>query len=272
MFIDHYGIHLGSFYLRFYGIIIMFGVLAASLLTQRELRRRGEDPELVWDCLTWLLIGGIIGARLWHIFTPTPALVAQGITAWYYLTHPLDAIAIWRGGLGIGGAVLGGALALWLFTRRKNLSYSLWVDSIAPGLALAQAIGRWGNFINQELYGAPSNLPWAIPIDPQNRLPGYEQFERFHPLFLYESIWNFANMLFLLWLGRKYAHKLKSGDIFLVYLMTYPFGRFMLDFLRLDAARLETLNINQTVMAITFVCAGVALWLRHRQSQPTEAS
>ena len=168
------GFQIGPLNIRFYGIIIMIGALAAAWLASVEARRRGEDQELVWDALVWVLIGGIIGARIWHILTPPPTMVAQGITTQFYLTHPLDALAVWRGGLGIPGAVMGGVLALYVFCRRKGQNFLLWADIATPGLALAQAIGRWGNFVNQEIYGLPTNLPWAIRIDPQHRLPGYQ--------------------------------------------------------------------------------------------------
>ncbi len=193
-------------------------------------------------------------------------MVEQGVTTWYYLTHPLDAIAIWRGGLGIPGAVAGGALALYLYTRKREISFLLWIDIIAPGLALAQAIGRWGNFVNQEVYGRPSNLPWAITIDPRYRLPEYRDIATYHPLFLYESIFNLLNMGFLLWLTRKMAHKLKQGDIFLSYLVTYPMFRFFLEFLRLDASLVGGVNANQTLMLIiALAAAGLIIW-RHRET------
>ncbi len=260
------GFQVGPFFIHFYGILIMLGALAAAWLATVEARRRGIDPDYVWDMLSWLLIGGIIGARLWHIFTPPPSMVAQGLTTGWYLTHPLDAIAIWKGGLGIPGAVIGGAIVLFFYVRRHKMSFATWVDIIAPGLALAQAIGRWGNFFNQELYGAPTNLPWAIYIDPQHRLPEFQNQAYYHPTFLYESLWNLANMGFLLWLGRsKYASKLKQGDIFLIYLIVYPIGRFLLEFLRLDSSRLAGINANQTLMAIVCVCSIIALLIRHRQ-------
>ena len=136
---------------------------------------------------------------------------------------------------------------------------------VAPALALGQAIGRWGNFFNQELYGSPSNLPWAIEIQPQNRLPGYEGEATYHPLFLYESLWNFGIVILLLWLGRKYDDRLINGDLFLIYLITYPLGRFLLEFLRLDPARVGGININQTLMLLVMLVAtGVLIW-RHRK-------
>ncbi len=175
-----------SFHIYFYGILITLGVVAATLLARAEAKRRGQDPEIIWDMLFWVVIAGIVGARIWHVLTPPPSMIAQGITTQYYLTHPLDMIDIRKGGLGIPGAVAGGVLALWIYTRRKKLSLITWLDITAPGLALAQAIGRWGNFFNQELYGAPTNLPWKIYIDPAHRLPGFENVAYYHPLFLYE--------------------------------------------------------------------------------------
>jgi phosphatidylglycerol:prolipoprotein diacylglycerol transferase len=268
LFIDRYGIGYGTTYIiRFYGLIIMLGVLAAVLLSRRQAKRWGEDPERVWDLLIWLLIFGVIGARLWHIFTPSPSLVERGIDTWYYLTHPLDAIDTRKGGLGIPGAVIGGALALYVYSRRHHLSFARWTDIIAPGLVLAQAIGRWGNFFNQELYGAPTNLPWAVYIEPAFRLPGFENFSYFHPLFLYESIWNLINMGILLWISDRFRPKLKPGDVFLVYLILYPITRFTLEFWRLDSSLVAGVNANQWFMVIVGVIAVALLVIRHRKGQ-----
>jgi len=264
------GIRIGGLVIHYYGILIMIGALAGSYLASREARRRGQDNEMIWDLLPWLLIGGIIGARIWHLLTPTASQVALGITPYYYLTHPLDAMAIWRGGLGIPGGVLGGVLALWIYTRKYRLSFGLIADIAAPGLALAQAIGRWGNFVNQEVYGAPSNLPWAIFIDRLYRLPGYENIERYHPLFLYESIYNLFNMALLLWISRRFAGWLKNGDVFLFYLVIYPAGRFMLEFLRLDTSPLGSINANQTIMGLIAVAAAAALIWQHRGKKLSE--
>lgn len=260
--------NIGPLAIHIYGILIMLGAVGAAFIAAWQARKHGVDPDLVWDMLPWLLIGGIIGARLWHIFTPPPSMVAQGITAGYYLTHPLDAIAIWKGGLGIPGAVIGGALALWIYTRAKHISFLNWVDFIAPGLALAQGVGRWGNFFNQELYGQPTNLPWAVFIDKNHRLPEFANVGYYHPLFLYEFFWNLANMGFLIWLSSRFSKRLKPGDVFLVYLIIYPFGRFMLEFIRLDAAQVAGINFNQTVMAVIMVVAAAALVIRHILSRP----
>lgn len=258
------GIQIGPLTIHFYGVIIMLGALAATWLSAVEARRRKINHEIVWDLLPWLLVGGIIGARLWHVFTPPASMVAVGRTTAFYLSHPVEILKIWEGGLGIPGAVMGGALALYIYTRAKAMSFGTWIDIIAPGLALAQAIGRWGNFVNQEVYGAPSNLPWAIFIDPAHRLPEFIDVSRYHPLFLYESIYNLLNMAVLLWVGRKFANRLRTGDIFLAYLVIYPVGRFFLEFLRLDPSPVAGVNINQTIMGVIAVAAVVALVLRHR--------
>ncbi len=259
------GFQLGPIYIYFYGIILMIGALAAAFLAEREARRRGLDSEIIWDAFIWVLVGGIIGARVWHILTPPPSMVAQGITTSFYLTHPLDALAIRRGGLGIPGAILGGAIALYLFSRRRKLNFLILIDIAAPAVALGQAIGRWGNFVNQEVYGAPTNLPWKIYIAPQNRLPQYKDVAYYHPLFLYESIYNLINMFFLLWVSRRFADRLKPGDVFLIYLITYPIGRFFLEFLRLDASQVAGLNANQTIMAVVAIASATTLYIRHRQ-------
>ncbi len=259
-------------HIYFYGIIIMLGAVAATFLVGAEAKRHGLNPEIVLDMLIWVVIAGIIGARIWHILTPPPSMVAQGITTQYYLTHPLLMLDIRNGGLGIPGAVFGGVLAMWIYTRGKKLNFATWLDLAAPGLALAQAIGRWGNFFNQELYGAPTNLPWKIYIDPLHRLSGFENVAYYHPLFLYESLWNLANMAILLWLSHRFSERLKAGDIFMGYLVIYPVGRFLLDFLRLDASRVAGINANQTLAAIVaVVAAGLLIW-RHLPSRSKKST
>ncbi|MGA2503872.1 MAG: prolipoprotein diacylglyceryl transferase [Anaerolineales bacterium] len=253
-----------SFHVYFYGILITLGVVAAAFLGQAEAKRRGMNPEFIWDALFWVVLAGIIGARIWHILTPPPSMVAQGITTEWYLMHPLDMINIRNGGLGIPGAVIGGALALWIYCRRKKISFLTFADVVAPGVALAQAIGRWGNFFNQELYGLPTNLPWKIYIDPLHRVAGYQNYDYFTPLFFYESVWNVINMGLLLLLARRFSKWLKPGDIFLIYMVMYSIGRFFLEFLRLDAAQVGGINFNQTFVIIVAVVAGLVFFLNHR--------
>jgi len=268
------GIVIGQITIRFYGILLMLGAVAGAFLAVREAKRRGYDPGIVWDLFVYLLIGGIAGARIWHILTPPPS---SGFTTSLYLSHPLDMLTIWKGGLGIIGAIIGGLIALFIFSRRTGINFAEWTDIGAPSLALGQVIGRWGNFINQELYGFQTNLPWSIFItDPKARVAPYNDLlqypldvTRFHPLFLYESIWNLMNMFLLIWISRKYADSLKHGDVFLAYLIVYPVGRFFLDFLRVDASMVWGINMNQTIMAFVAVFAAIWLYLRHRKVETT---
>jgi phosphatidylglycerol:prolipoprotein diacylglycerol transferase len=152
-----------------------------------------------------------------------------------------------------------------LYTRRNKLDFITWVDIAAPALPLGQAIGRWGNFVNQELYGKPTDLPWGIYIEPQYRLPAYADVERFHPIFLYESVLNLLICLALLYVARKYVDRLRPGDLFLFYLALYPTVRFLLEFIRLDSSGFGNLNINQTVAAATALVAVIALAARNRR-------
>ncbi|MBG0771345.1 MAG: prolipoprotein diacylglyceryl transferase, partial [Anaerolineaceae bacterium] len=260
------GFQLGPLTIRYYALIMLGGIIAAAILSYFHAKRQGKNPDVILDSLTWIVLGGVIGARIWHILTPTASNVEQGITTMYYLTHPLDAIAIWKGGLGIPGAIAGGALAFYLYARKRKLHFGEWADVFAPGLALGQAIGRWGNFINQEVYGSPSTLPWAITIDPAYRLPEFKDIATYHPLFLYESIFNLLNMGFLLWLSRKFADKQKGGDVFLTYLISYPIFRFFMEYLRLDSSMVGGINANQTLMLVIAVASAGFLTRRHRET------
>lgn len=257
------GFYIGSFQIYYYGIIIMLGALAAAFLANRLAKSFGEDGERIWDILPWALAAGIVGARLWHVFTPTASDLARGLTLNYYLSHPLAIFNTRSGGLGIPGAVIGGVIALLIYCRVKKISFLRWVDFIVPGLALAQAIGRWGNFINQEVYGSPSNLPWAITIDPAHRLPGFENVATYHPLFLYESLWNLLNAAILVILMIRFTKWLKTGDIFLIYLVTYPGMRFLLEYIRLDPSPVAGINANQTSMGIIALVSLALLIYRH---------
>lgn len=255
------GFNLGPFTIHYYGLVIIAGILIALVLVKTRAARQGKSLDFLLEALPWVFVGGVVGARIWHILTPPQSMVARGITTRYYLTHLLDAIAIWKGGIGIIGSVLGGCLALILYARSRGEDSAFWLDILAPGIALAQAFGRWGNFINQEVYGLPSTLPWAITIDPQHRLAEYSQIATYHPLFLYESLWSLLNMVLLLYLGRKYQNRLAPGSIFLVYLIFYGAGRVGLEFLRLDISSALGVNINQLAMAIVVLAAGIGLLL-----------
>ncbi len=266
------GIQIGPLFIRFYALFIITGALIGAWLASKLAEKDGQQSDTIWDLLPWLLIAGIIGARLWHVFTPSASNAAMGITTENYLKHPLQILEIWKGGLGIPGGVIGGAIAMAIYCRKKKMHFGQWADYIAPGLLIAQGVGRWGNFVNQELYGSPSNLPWAIKIDPQYRLPGFEAVERFHPLFFYEFALNLiaAGILLLLVNANRKKRFLFKGDIFLLYLVFYPVIRFGLEFLRLDPSAVSGYNINQTVMGIVAISAIVALLVRHLVAKPKD--
>lgn len=262
------GIIIGPFFLHYYGLIIMIGVLAGVSLAMYVGKKRGFTQDDYWDMVPWMLIPGILGARLWHVMMPS---VSSGLTFSWYLQHPGEIFAVWKGGLGIPGGVIGGVWGIWLFCRRKKYNFADFIDTIAVGLPLGQAIGRWGNFVNQELYGRPSTLPWAITIDPAYRIPEYADKATYHPLFLYESIYNLLVCCGLLLLDRSKKVRLKKGSLFLIYLIAYPVGRFFLEFLRLDTAQIGGINMNQAVMAVTAVVSAIALVLRERSSKSSKS-
>lgn len=257
-------ISIFDFKIYYYGLILMGGVVAGLILVKRQATMNKLDENFLFDAVPWILFGGIVGARLWHIFTPPPSMIAQGFTTEYYLKNPLAALNIRAGGLGIPGAVIGGLLIFLWFSWRKNQPFLEWIDVIAPAIPLGQAIGRWGNFVNQELYGAPTDLPWAIYIDPSHRLSEFADVATYHPIFLYESLWNLASVFVLLWISKNYRGWLKKGDVFLLYLISYPLIRIILDFFRLDASQLGGLNANQAFMIVVIIFAIFMLAWRHR--------
>ncbi|MCH2539573.1 MAG: prolipoprotein diacylglyceryl transferase [Anaerolineales bacterium] len=261
MAIDSLGIQIGGLYIRYYGLIIVTGAIAAGYLAAHEAKRRKLDPNFVWDALMWTLLGGILGARLYHVITPPPSMMPPGSPNPYF-QNPISILWIWKGGLGIPGGLVGGAFTLWAFSRNRNQPFALWADVASPGLLLAQSIGRWGNFINQELYGLPSELPWAIHIAPRNRVQRFAQYESFHPLFLYESVLNIMGCLILLWATRRYARNLQHGDIALGYFVIYPTIRFFLEFIRVDSSQVAGINANQSLMAVVAIVSALLLALR----------
>ena len=188
------------------------------------------NPDYVWGAVMWALVLGIIGARLYHVLTPQPSL---GITPAYYFANPVAIFNLRNGGLGIFGAIAGGAVGLWLYVRRHALPLAEWLDLGALMGALAQAVGRWANYFNQELFGTPTELPWAIYIDPAFRPSGMADVVRYHPTFLYESVWSFGTFFLLYWLWR--GERVKAGGVAAVYLICYGFGRILLETIRLDS-------------------------------------
>jgi len=248
-------LQIGPIAIYWYGVLIVTGVLVAAWLAAKQAQRAGEDPEHVWNALLLCLLLGVIGARLYHVAS----------SLGYYTTHPGEIFGLRMSGFGIYGAVAGGALGLYIYTRWNHLKFLRWLDLAAPGLALAQAIGRWGNFFNQELYGYPTNLPWGIYIAPENRLPGFEQFQRFHPTFLYESLWNLLTFAILYGLSRKAPKRLLDGDLFLLYGVLYPLGRFFIEFERPDAWRIGGVPTAQWVAIGAILFFGSVLIYRHQR-------
>jgi prolipoprotein diacylglyceryl transferase len=217
----------GPFALRYYGLFIALGIIVATWLTGRELARKDYDPALALDALFFVVPLGFIGARIYHVITDYDL----------YADDPIPGVfEVWNGGLGIYGAVAGGFLGLLLFGWYQGVSPLLLADAAAPGVILAQAIGRWGNYFNQELFGRPSDLPWAIRIAPENRPVQFADVESFHPTFLYESIWDLLVCLVLLWIASRFANRLKDGDVLMLYVSLYSVGRFFVEALRVDPA------------------------------------
>ncbi|CAA9430973.1 MAG: Prolipoprotein diacylglyceryl transferase [uncultured Rubrobacteraceae bacterium] len=249
---------LGPFALRWYGLFIALGIAAATWLTVRELSRRGYDGALALDALFFVVPLGFIGARIYHVITDydlydgNPHSFFPGV------------FEVWNGGLGIYGAVIGGFLGLLIFARLRGISALAFADAVAPGLVLAQAIGRFGNYFNQELFGRPSDLPWAIEIAPQNRPPQFNDAASFHPTFLYESIWDVLVCLVLLFVARRFANSLKNGDIMLLYVCLYSVGRFFVETLRVDPAFLiGDFRGNLFVASVLALTFALILFLRH---------
>jgi len=253
---------IGSITVYWYGVLIVSGAMLAAYIVSKLSARNGHDPEIAWNMLIVALFSGIIGARIYHI-----------ISSWdYYAAHPGEMFGLQMSGFGIFGAVAGGALGIYIYTRIKGLRYLEWLDYVAPGLLIAQAIGRWGNFFNQELYGPPSDLPWAIPIDPDHRLSGYEMYERFHPTFLYESILNLIGGLLLLHLARRWKSGRLYGDLFFLYGMIYSAIRFFIEgYFRPDAWKIGGIPTAQIISVVLFVASGALIFVRHRMRRPSMA-
>jgi len=273
------GICIGPIPINFYGIIIVLGAIMGGFIAAREARRRGENSDIVWDGLVWVVLAGIVGARLYHVFsTPAGCTAAIRFCGWpWYQNHPEDILlGIREGGLGIFGAVLGGGVALLIYARRRRLSAWTYLDFAAPALLIGQAIGRWGNFVNQELYGPPTTLPWGITIDAAHRTYEYVDIvrypvdtTRFHPLFLYESMLNLLGFILLIAISRRYAGRLKQGDLILLYFLWYPVVRIFVESFRFDAwTSFGNIPTASLISIVAGVLALAFLVIRHRRRVP----
>jgi len=266
---------LGALRIHWYGLLVAVGMLAGTYVAAQEFKRRGGDPGVVWDGALWVILLGLVGARLYHVFS-SPNDGSQGGWA-YYSRNPLQIVAIWQGGLGIYGGLAGGALGILLVCIRRRLRFLCLADSVAPGVLLAQAIGRWGNYFNQELYGGPTGSSWwGITVDPPYRirtlgadftdLQRYPPETRFHPTFLYESVWNLVGFVGLLWLARR--QRLREGDIGALYLIWYGSGRLWIELLfRPDAWVIAGLP-TAVWLSLSSVTIGALILLYNHRSLP----
>ncbi len=264
--IDPIALQLGPISIHWYGIIMATAILVAAWLGMAEVRRRGENPEVGWSLLLWAIAGGVIGARIYHV-----------IHQWdFYSANPSLIPQVWNGGLGIPGAVAGGAAAIWLATRLRGLPTARWFDIFVMALPLGQAIGRLGNFVNQELYGPPTTLPWGIPISAAHRVPEWanlnlypEATTRFHPLFAYEAIASLLTLGALIWISRRFAARLYDGDMLLIYIMFYGVVRSYLETFRVENWVIAGVPTATWLGLSGFVLAGGFLILRHARGWGT---
>ncbi|KQR55004.1 prolipoprotein diacylglyceryl transferase [Leifsonia sp. Leaf336] len=262
--IDIFGLH---WRIQTYAIMILIGIVVAALWTSRRLTKRGAEPGVILDILLWAVVLGIIGARLYHVFTHPSDYFYAGANPW-------NVFAIWEGGNAIFGSLIGGAIGIWIACRISGLRFWSVADALAPALLLAQAIGRLGNYFNQELFGLPTNLPWGLQIDAGNKaIPvGLPDNTLFQPLFLYEIIWNVIGVVVILFLERKF--RLQWGKTLAVYLIWYGLGRSYLESIRIDPSEFSLLGIPSNVWAAFLaVVLGIVIFIvqsrRHTGLEPS---
>ena len=246
--------HIGPLPIRAYALCIIAGIIVAMIIATRRWRARGGTADSLELMVVVGVPFGIVGARLYHVITDYQLYFGPG-------RHPLNALKIWEGGLGVWGAIAFGVLGGYLVARRRRIAFPAVLDAVAPAILVAQAIGRLGNWFNQELFGRPTTLPWALQIAPQYRPEGYEQFTTFHPTFLYEMLWNLAAAALLVWLDRRF--RLGHGKVFALYVLLYTGGRFWIEALRIDTVNeIGGFRLNNYTALIGFITALVWLiWL-----------
>ena len=241
--------YLGPLPLRGYALSIIAGIFVAVWLGERRLVARGGRPGQVQDLALWAVPFGIVGGRIYHVVTDHEKYFGEG-------QDPLSALYIWQGGLGIWGAITLGALGAYISARRQGIRFGALADSLAPGIVLAQAIGRWGNWFNQELFGRPTDVPWALEIDADHRPPGYTAFETFHPTYLYEFLWNVGVAVLVIWADRRF--RLGHGRAFALYVAAYCVGRGWIEMLRIDPVAADDvagLRLNVWTSLVVLVLA-----------------
>jgi prolipoprotein diacylglyceryl transferase len=252
--------HLGPFPIRAYALCIIAGIVVAVWMGERRWVARGGNPGQVGDIALWAVPFGIVGGRLYHVITDNGNYFGEG-------RDPVTALYIWQGGLGIWGAIALGGVGAWIGARRAGIKVPPLADALAPGILVAQAIGRWGNWFNQELFGKPTTVPWALEIpDVSARPGGYEQFTTFHPTFLYEFLWNLAVAALVIWADRRF--RMGHGRVFALYVAGYCAGRGWIEYLRIDPVEADDvfgLRLNVWTSIVLFVGAVAYLWWSSRR-------
>jgi prolipoprotein diacylglyceryl transferase len=253
-------VNSGPLHIRWYGLLLALGVLLGATIARREMARRSLDPDLAYAVALWVVPFGLVGARLYHVATDWSTRFAGH---WERIPQ------VWEGGLGIYGALFGGMLGGAIAARRYGIALPALLDCIAPGAAFAQALGRFGNYFNQELFGGPTRLPWGLEISLPNRPVGYTQYATFQPTFLYESLWCIVVGTIVLLVSRSAWQRLAGGALLSLYLALYSAGRFFVEGLRIDPAHeIGPLRLNQVVAAVVVVVAGSAFVMLARRGGP----
>lgn len=243
--------HIGPVPIRSYALAILAGILVGVWVGNRRWIARGGEPGVVGDIAVWAVPFGIVGARLYHVATDWELYFGAG-------ANPVDALKVWEGGLGIWGAIAMGALGGWIAARRRGVALPPVADALAPGIVLAQAIGRLGNWFNQELFGGPTDLPWGLEIDPEFRPAQFADVATFHPTFLYEALWCIAVALLLVWADRRF--RMGHGRVFALYVALYTAGRTYIETLRIDPAR-EVLGLRFNVWTSLLLMVAAVIYI-----------
>jgi len=243
--------HLGPLPVRAYALAILLGIVVAIWLGERRWVARGGRRGTVSDVAVWAVPFGIVGGRVYHVLTDWGSYFGAG-------ADPVRALQIWRGGLGIWGAITLGGVGAWIACRRKGIALPPMADALAPGIALAQAVGRFGNYFNQELFGRPTDLPWGLEIDPEHRPAGYEGIATFHPTFLYEALWLVGVALVVIWADRRF--RMGHGRAFALYVALYTLGRGWIEALRIDPSN-DILGLRLNVWTSVLVFIGAVAYI-----------
>ncbi len=256
MFVPPDTLDIGILHLKLYSIIITVAVCLAYVITVKRSSQFGIDKKLLEDLLPWLVIFGILGARVYHVLDKSS----------YYIAHPLEIVAIWHGGIAIYGALIAGLAVCYWFAKRQKLSFLVLMDILAPGVLFGQALGRWGNYFNQEAFGPPTNLPWKIYIDFAHRPIEWITSSYFQPLFLYEFVWDFIGFIILIVIGPRV--KKYPGILFGSYLIWYGIGRLFVEQMRFDTAQIDNLKIA-SLLSIAAIGVGILMILlnKHKVNQ-----